>query len=238
MNPPNNKAGLVLNPSHPQQGGMSLGGAQPQPTAIPSHIAQSNPALVQQAGIKIGNVPPMFHPTLGVPPTGTPNLHASNPSSSTALPNLTATQQLAQTQEEQNEILTKRKLQDLVTQISPTEKLDPDVEDLILEVADDFIESVTTFACNLAKHRGSTTLEVKDVVCHLERNWGIRIPGFGNVTGPGTSAEFKGKKVVVPEAHKQRINMVKRSAAILNAQANTTTTTETETANKKPKSVE
>ncbi|KAG5438372.1 hypothetical protein PCANB_002860 [Pneumocystis canis] len=74
-----------------------------------------------------------------------------------------------------NRILSKRKLQELVKQINPDERLDPD---LLLEVADEFVESVVSFACRLAKYRKSDTLDVKDVQLHLERNWNIRIPGY------------------------------------------------------------
>ncbi|KAG4304574.1 hypothetical protein PORY_001967 [Pneumocystis oryctolagi] len=70
-----------------------------------------------------------------------------------------------------NRILSKRKLQELVKQINPNERLDPDV-------ADEFVESVVSFACRLAKYRKSDTLDVKDVQLHLERNWNIRIPGY------------------------------------------------------------
>lgn len=64
-------------------------------------------------------------------------------------------------------MLTKRKLQDLLHEIDPTETMDDDVEEVLLNIADDFIENVITASCQLAKHRKSNTLDVKDVQLHL-----------------------------------------------------------------------
>ncbi|KAK0137413.1 Transcription initiation factor TFIID subunit 12 [Merluccius polli] len=98
---------------------------------------------------------------------------------------------------EVSQVLTKKKLQDLVREIDPNEQLDEDVEEMLLQIADDFIESVVTAACQLARHRKSNTLEVKDVQLHLERQWNMWIPGYG-------SEEIRPfKKACTTEAHKQ-----------------------------------
>jgi len=115
--------------------------------------------------------------------------------------------QLPTVQDGENDVLPRRKLQELVAQISPTDRLEPDVEEILMEIADDFIESVTTFACNLAKHRKSNMLEVKDIQLHLERNWNIKVPGFsGDDTKPY-------KRPTIPDPHKQRLNLVRKAQA-------------------------
>lgn len=51
---------------------------------------------------------------------------------------------------------------------------------MLQDVADDFVENLTSYACRLAQHRNSKTLEVKDVQMALEKNWDIRLPGIGD----------------------------------------------------------
>jgi len=55
---------------------------------------------------------------------------------------------------------------------------------MLLQIADDFIESVVTAACQLARHRKSNTLEVKDVQLHLGEGLEYAAPS-------GLSAFFK-----------------------------------------------
>ncbi|KAI6000581.1 transcription initiation factor TFIID subunit A-domain-containing protein [Pisolithus albus] len=74
----------------------------------------------------------------------------------------------------------RRSIQDVVLSVDPNVRIEPEVEDLLLQIADEFIDSVTNFGCRLAKHRGSDSLEVKDLQLHLERNHNIRIPGFAS----------------------------------------------------------
>jgi len=104
-----------------------------------------------------------------------------------------------------NQVLSKQRLQDLVREVDPNEQLDDDVEEMLLQIADDFIENVVTNSCLIAKHRKVNTLEVKDVQLNLERNWNMWIPGFG-------SDELRPyKRSTVTEAHKQRTALIKKT---------------------------
>ncbi|XP_015230660.1 PREDICTED: transcription initiation factor TFIID subunit 12 [Cyprinodon variegatus] len=76
---------------------------------------------------------------------------------------------------------------------------------MLLQIADDFIESVVTAACQLARHRKSNTLEVKDVQLHLERQWNMWIPGYGS----DEIRQFK--KACTTEAHKQRMALIRKT---------------------------
>ncbi|KAG9510988.1 Transcription initiation factor TFIID subunit 12, partial [Fragariocoptes setiger] len=108
--------------------------------------------------------------------------------------------------------LDKRRLQELVDEIDPDERLDEDVEDSLLEIADDFIENVTTSACRLALHRKSTSLSVEDIQMVLEKNFKIHIPGFGKPL----IGESSPKKAFVAEAHRQRMALIKRTIKKMN----------------------
>lgn len=65
------------------------------------------------------------------------------------------------------QVLTKTRLQDLVKEIDPCEQLDEEVEDLLLQLVDDFVNSTVNTACVFAKHRNASTVEVKDVQLYL-----------------------------------------------------------------------
>ncbi|XP_044507467.1 transcription initiation factor TFIID subunit 12 isoform X2 [Mangifera indica] len=108
----------------------------------------------------------------------------------------------AETDESGNQIVGKRSINELVNQIDPSERLDPEVEDILVDIAEDFVESITTFGCSLAKHRKSDTLEAKDILLHVERNWNMTLPGFGG-------DEIKTyRKPFTNDIHKERLAVV------------------------------
>merc|ERR1711915_182976 len=53
----------------------------------------------------------------------------------------------------ESQVLDKKRLTELVKEVDPAEQLDDDVEDVLLQIADDFIEQTVSQACALAKHR-------------------------------------------------------------------------------------
>lgn len=105
----------------------------------------------------------------------------------------------------ESKVLDKRRLQELVKEVDPLEQLDEDVEEVLMQIADDFIESVVTSSCKIAKHRKSNTLDVKDVQLHLEHSWGMWVPGFG------TDELRPYKRAATTEAHKQRMALIRKT---------------------------
>jgi len=99
----------------------------------------------------------------------------------------------------------KRKLNDLLRELDPLETMDDDAEEVLLQLADDFIENIISSSCQIAKNRKSTTLDVKDVHLHLDRNWNMWIPGFGN-------EDLRPyKKLPSTDAHRQRLALIKKA---------------------------
>ena len=64
-------------------------------------------------------------------------------------------------------MISKSRLGDLVREVDPCSQLDEEVEEALLNIADDFIESCVNASCKLAKHRGSRTLDVRDLHIYL-----------------------------------------------------------------------
>lgn len=64
-------------------------------------------------------------------------------------------------------MLTKTRLRELVKEVDPNEQLEEDVEDLMLQISDDFVNELVKSACMFAKHRKSNIVEVKDVQIYL-----------------------------------------------------------------------
>ncbi|PVV03816.1 hypothetical protein BB560_001702 [Smittium megazygosporum] len=105
-------------------------------------------------------------------------------------------------------LVSKKQIQELVAEISPNERIEPDVENLLCDIADEFVESVVDFACKLAKHRKSNTLEAKDIQLHLEKNWNIRVPGF-------SAEEIRSvRKSNFPSSYQQRLNAINSAKSL------------------------
>lgn len=103
-----------------------------------------------------------------------------------------------------SEFLPGSKLKELVAATDKHLVLDEDAVQVVQDAADDFVDSVAAFACELARHRAGTMLEAKDVQLAIEKNWNLRLAGLDG----GTELKVI-KKTTTTNVHRQRQNQVR-----------------------------
>ena len=118
--------------------------------------------------------------------------------------------QLLASSESQNTLFINEKMRKLVREVLPEDELSPVAESVLVMIAEEFITSVTSFGCSLAKHRKSDTLDICDLQLHLEQSWNIRIPGFSSespVVKPPAPAPFANVPVT---NHQKRMTIIQK----------------------------
>jgi histone H3/H4 len=102
-------------------------------------------------------------------------------------------------------IIDKKYLQELVQKVVPDQRMDEEVEDFLVTIADDFIEKLITFSSMMAQNRNAKALDVKDVNLVLNKRWNMRFAEFGADNDP------KGhKRSKTCEAHKKRMALLRK----------------------------
>lgn len=92
---------------------------------------------------------------------------------------------------------------DLLHKIDPSANLDAVAEDLILDVADDFIDTIVMMAAESAQNRKSKTLSAEDVSYVIERKFGD--------TSVGGKKEIQRQPDFIPnEAHQKRLRAIQK----------------------------
>ncbi|SCU86353.1 LANO_0C07712g1_1 [Lachancea nothofagi CBS 11611] len=176
-------------PVQPRSGASSRSPTQVTSVNAAAHLANSASPAGRQAIFKQPNPSVPISETVSQK-MPTPVVHRSNRPTITggsamnaAALNTPVMTKLPPYEVDNERVMSKRKLRELVKSVGIDEgdgetTIDGDVEELLLDLADDFITNVTSFACRLAKHRKSDNLDVRDIQLHLERNWNIRVPGY------------------------------------------------------------
>ncbi|KAK1944815.1 Transcription initiation factor TFIID subunit 12 [Phytophthora citrophthora] len=90
-----------------------------------------------------------------------------------------------------------RQLGELLRSIDPKFCFHPAVEELLLDMASDFVQDVVDFSGKLAKHRRSTMLEPRDLQFCLAKNHGISLAGVLPASTAGSALRPLGQDLLV-----------------------------------------
>ncbi|KAI9726845.1 MAG: UDP-glucose 6-dehydrogenase 1 [Cirrosporium novae-zelandiae] len=174
-----------FNVNQSQQSHQNYSQATPQQFHQPQRTPNETPSVNKMPVPKTLSIPT---PQPVVMPTARPTLSGGPASSGSGMMGQPAIQKYPAfvLEGEGERVLSKKRLNELVRQVTGggetlgSEGLSADVEETLLNVADEFVDQVVTSACKLAKLRQSSTLEIRDIQLILERNYNIRIPGYAS----------------------------------------------------------
>ncbi len=90
--------------------------------------------------------------------------------------------------------------------LTKKETLDDKVERALCTLAEDIVDDVIDFACRLAKHRGSQSLQRNDVRLAFEKRLKVRVPSklqpqIGGLTGASAATTLVNSAAVTASAN-------------------------------------
>ena len=91
-----------------------------------------------------------------------------------------------------------RQLHELLGRINPQIRMDASVEEVLLELTNDFVDLLVNSACAVARHRTgatgstSTALNVADLQFSLKREYGIALDTTDKKSSTGRKRKFSG----------------------------------------------
>lgn len=97
----------------------------------------------------------------------------------------------------------------LIKSVDPFETVEDDVSDALKQLVEEFVDDVVDQTARVAKHRGSTRLEARDVQYILEKRYRIVLPAQA-VHGFQQTERVPCSKPPTAEAHRQRMNLIKK----------------------------
>lgn len=143
-----------------------------------------------------GNMNPPMNPPMNIPP----QFHSQNRESRDYY---------------LNSSLKMNSIQELCRELTTTEVLENNVEKILCEMSDSFLETVVDSACLIARHRKSENITIKDLAFSVQQNFNIFEPGkYTKDIYKINNSQFKNHST---EDHKKRLELTKEDTKNVNA---------------------
>ena len=97
-------------------------------------------------------------------------------------------------------------ISDLLHKIDPSASIDPVAENLLLDIADDFIDSIISIAKDSANLKEDKKITSEEIQFCIQRR-------FGETTGSTNKYGFKSQRGFIPsESHLKRLEAIEKAA--------------------------